>query len=44
MDCAFVLAHLIRLKCENCKFYLFAAPSKSKNPYTIVNFDNDTLL
>lgn len=26
MTLAFVLAHLIRTKCEKCEFYLFAAP------------------
>ncbi|CAK58727.1 unnamed protein product (macronuclear) [Paramecium tetraurelia] len=42
-DCAFVLAHLIRIKCEKCEFYLFAAP-KNNVPYTKVTFENDTLL
>ncbi|CAD8125267.1 unnamed protein product [Paramecium sonneborni] len=44
MTCAFVLAHLIRIKCEKCEFYLFAAPQSTKHPYTKVNFENDTLL
>lgn len=46
MTLAFVLAHLIRTKCEKCEFYLFAAPaSNSKGkPYTKVVFENDTLL
>ena len=29
MDCGFVLGHLIRMKCENSQFYLFAAPKKN---------------
>jgi hypothetical protein len=33
MDLAFVLAHLIRTKCEQCKFYLFAAPGNNPVPY-----------
>ncbi|CAD8188485.1 unnamed protein product [Paramecium pentaurelia] len=43
MDCAFVLAHLIRIKCENCQFYLFSSPYRTEHPYTKVNFDDDTL-
>lgn len=35
MDCAFVLGHMIRIKCEASKFYLFAAPNKTL-PYTEV--------
>lgn len=45
MTCAFVLGHMIRIKCETSKFYLFAAPgSSSKNPFLEVDFGNDSLL
>ncbi|CAD8112302.1 unnamed protein product [Paramecium primaurelia] len=44
MDCAFVLANLIRIKCESCKIYLFAAPKVTIHPYSRVNFQQDTLL
>jgi len=45
MTCAFVLGHMIRIKCETSKFFLFAAPgSGKKDPFLEVEFGNDTLL
>ena len=43
MDCGFVLGHLIRMKCENSLFYLFASPINDK-AYLKVEFNNMSLL
>ncbi|CAD8187668.1 unnamed protein product [Paramecium octaurelia] len=43
-DCAFVLGHMIRTKCEKCEFYLFSAPLYRGEPFVKVDFNNDTLL